>query len=227
MSSVVMKAFKFRLRPNRHQRRTLSAMLRDHCELYNAALEERRLAWSKARVSIQYGDQSAQLKDLRHADPEGQGRWSFSSQQATLRRLNRSFEGFFKRVREGRTPGYPRFKSIRRFDSVTWPSVGDGCKWIDGDAAADGITRLRLRGVGTIRVHRHRSVEGRIKTITAKREGQAWYVILTSEIVAESEPPKTGEVTGHFETDATRITPVVADGTLYIVGTGGTLTAYR
>ncbi|WP_335986034.1 RNA-guided endonuclease InsQ/TnpB family protein [Glycomyces sp. MUSA5-2] len=208
MHAAVKKSFKFRLRPNRHQRRALEAMLRDHCELYNAALEERRLAWSKAGVSIQYGGQSAQLRDLRRADPEGQGRWSFSSQQATLRRLNRAFEGFFRRVRQGGAPGYPRFKSIRRFDSVTWPSNGDGCKWVDGDEARDSITRVRLHGVGAVRVHRHRQVEGRIKTITAKREGPAWFVVLTCEVPPGPEAPKSGEATGidlgliHFATTA-------------------------
>ncbi len=205
---TVKKSFKFRLRPNRHQRRALAAMLRDHCELYNAALEERCSAWSKAGVSIQYGDQSAQLKDLRRADPEGQGRWSFSSQQATLRRLNRAFEGFFRRVRQGGAPGYPRFKSVWRFDSVTWPSNGDGCKWVNGDEAGDRITRVRLHGVGTVRVHRHRPVEGRIKTITAKREGSAWFAVLTCEVPQSPEAEKSGEATGidlgltHFATTA-------------------------
>ena len=50
------------------------------------------------RVSISYGSQSAQLKEIRDTDSAGQGRWSFSSQQATLRRLNKSFAAFFRRV---------------------------------------------------------------------------------------------------------------------------------
>jgi putative transposase len=77
--------------------------------LYNAALQERRDAWAHSKTRITYGDQSGQLSEIRSLRPD-QARWSFSSQQATLRRLNKAFAGFFRRVRRGQTPGYPRFK---------------------------------------------------------------------------------------------------------------------
>jgi putative transposase len=73
--------------------------------LYNAALKERREAWRRG-VSIRYADQSAQLTEIRRADQDGQGRWSFTSQQ-TLRRLDHTFQGFFQRVRAGRRADYP------------------------------------------------------------------------------------------------------------------------
>jgi len=92
------------LRPTARQSAALAAMLDDHRELYNAALQERRDAWRMRQVSVRYGEQSAQLRDIRRADPDGQGRWSFSSQQATLRRLGRAFDAFFRRVQAGRTP---------------------------------------------------------------------------------------------------------------------------
>jgi len=87
-------------------------MLNDHRDLYNSALQERRDAYQMGGVSIRYGDQSAQLTDIR-ADDADQARWSFSSQQATLRRLDRSFAGFFRRARAGGKPGYPRV-SVKR-----------------------------------------------------------------------------------------------------------------
>ncbi|MGC4987663.1 RNA-guided endonuclease TnpB family protein, partial [Streptomyces sp. DT193] len=72
------------LRPTVRQAQALAEMLRDHCSLYNAALQERRDAWRHpSRTSVRYGMQSAQLKEVRAFDPERQGRWSFSSQQAT------------------------------------------------------------------------------------------------------------------------------------------------
>nr|WP_230202816.1 hypothetical protein [Parafrankia discariae] len=74
---------------------------------------------------ITYGDQSDQLKEIRAYDPD-QARWSFSSQQATLRRLNLAFQAFFRRVKSGETPGYPRFKGAGHFDTVTWPVDNDG-----------------------------------------------------------------------------------------------------
>jgi len=101
----------------------------DHRQLYNAALEHRRTAYRMRGVIIRYCQQSAELKDIRRGDPAGQGRWSFSSQQATLRRLDKAMAAFFRRLRDGGAPGYPRFKGSGWFDSVTWPSDGDGCRW--------------------------------------------------------------------------------------------------
>ncbi|CDR10011.1 transposase IS891/IS1136/IS1341 family [Streptomyces iranensis] len=122
--------YKFLLRPTARQAVALGEMLRDHCSLYNGALQERRDAYRHAsRTSIKYGDQSAQLKEIRAFDPERQGRWSFSSQQATLRRLDKAFQAFFRRVKAGQKPGYPRFKGVGHFDTVTFPEDGDGCRW--------------------------------------------------------------------------------------------------
>jgi putative transposase len=182
-------------------------MLADHCSLYNGALQERRDAYRhSSKTSIKYGDQSAQLKEVRAFDPERQGRWSFSSQQATLRRLDKAFQAFFKRVKAGLTPGYPRFKGVGHFDTVTFPKDGDGCRW---DSTPHGKqTRVRLQGVGHIRVHQHRPVRGRVKTISVKREGRRWYVILACDEVPAEPLPPTGSIVGidmgtvHFFTDS-------------------------
>jgi putative transposase len=101
----VIHTYKFLLRPTVRQVVSLSEILRDHCSLYNGALQERRDAYRHAsKTSIKYGDQSAQLKAIRAFDPERQGRWSFSSQQATLRRLDKAFAAFFRRVKAGAEP---------------------------------------------------------------------------------------------------------------------------
>ena len=125
------RAFVFRLRPTVRQHIALAQCVEPHRELYNAALQERRVAWAHSKTRIRYGDQSAQLTDIRSTRPD-QAVWSFSSQQATLRRLNKAFDGFFRRVKSGRPPGYPRFKGKARFDSVEWPKDGDGARWRPG-----------------------------------------------------------------------------------------------
>ncbi|KAA0935415.1 RNA-guided endonuclease InsQ/TnpB family protein [Streptomyces apricus] len=191
----MIRTYKFLLRPTTGQQGLLRAMLADHCSLYNGALQERRDAWlHTSRTSIRYGDQSAQLKEVRAFDPERQGRWSFSSQQATLRRLDTAFRAFFKRVESGRTPGFPRFKGIGHFDTVVFPRDGDGCRW--DSTPYDGRTRVRLQGIGHVRVHRHRSVRGRVKTIGVKREGRRWYVVLTCDQVPVEPLPATGSAVG-------------------------------
>jgi len=168
-------------------------MLDDHRDLYNSALQERRDAYQMGGVSIRYGDQSAQLTDIR-ADDADQARWSFSSQRATLRRLDRSFAGFFRRARAGGKPGYPRFKGPGWFDTVEWPKDGDGCRW---DSQPDNpATRVRLRGVGHVKVRQHRPVTGRVKTVSVKREGERWYVLLSCDDVPARPLPPTGRAVG-------------------------------
>ncbi|MGW7821269.1 RNA-guided endonuclease InsQ/TnpB family protein [Streptomyces puniciscabiei] len=191
----MIRAYKFLLRPTARQAVALRDMLADHRSLYNGALQERRDAYRHvSQTSVRYGDQSAQLKAIRAFDPERQGRWSFSSQQATLRRLDKAFQAFFRRVKNGEKPGYPRFKGAGHFDTVTFPKDGDGCRW---DSTPDNKqTRVRLQGIGHIRVHQHRPVQGRVKTISVKREGNRWYVVLACDNVPADELPPTGVIVG-------------------------------
>ncbi|MER5219848.1 RNA-guided endonuclease InsQ/TnpB family protein [Streptomyces flaveus] len=204
----MIRAYKFLLRPTIRQEQALRAMLTDHCSLYNGALQERRDAYRHgSKTSIKYGDQSAQLKEIRAFDPERQGRWSFSSQQTTLRRLDKAFQAFFRRVKHGQTPGYPRFKGVGHFDTVVFPKDGDGCRW--DSTPHDPVTRVRLQGIGHIRVHQHRAVRGRVKTIAVKREGNRWYVVLSCDEVPAEPLLATGQVVGidlgvtHFLTTST------------------------
>jgi putative transposase len=164
-----------------------------HRELYNAALQERRDAWSHAsKIRISYGDQSAQLTEMRAARPD-QAVWSFSSQQATLRRLNKAFAGFFRRVKAAKAgvkPGYPRFKGAGRFDSVQWPKNGDGARWLPE------AKRVYLQGIGQVKVDVHREVAGRVKTIQIKRQGRRWMLVLSCDDVPTIPLPVTGRQAG-------------------------------
>jgi len=179
----------FRLRPTARQHVALAHCVQAHRELYNAALQERRGAWSHSKTRVSYGDQSAQLSEIRRARPD-QAVWSFSSQQATLRRLNKSFQSFFRRVKAGQTPGYPRFKGKSRFDSVQWPKDGDGARW------RAEHNRVYLQGVGQVKVTVHRPVAGRVKTIQVKRQGRKWMLVLSCDDVPTNPLPASGRQAG-------------------------------
>jgi putative transposase len=198
----VRRAYKFRAYLTRPQEGRAANLLRDHCDLYNAALEERREAWRMRRTSISYGTQSAQLKDIRRVDPDGQGRHSFTAQQQTLRRLNCVFAAFYERCRAAEKdktnnrvpkPGYPRFKPYSRFSQVMFVD-GDGAKWTPADA--DGWARAQFQAVGSVKVKQHRPVRGTVKALQLKREHRRWYVI----VVADADPalplPATGREVG-------------------------------
>ncbi|MFI8513327.1 RNA-guided endonuclease InsQ/TnpB family protein [Streptomyces sp. NPDC085460] len=191
----MIRAYKFLMRPTVGQRAALTAMLRDHCSLYNGALQERRDAYRHtSKTTVRYGQQSAQLKDIRAFDPERQGRWSFSAQQATLRRLDKAFAAFFRRIKAGDKPGYPRFRGVNWFDTVDFPKDGDGCRW--DSTPHDPVTRVRFQGVGHVKVNQHRPVVGKVKTVSVKREGRKWFVVLTAEQDQPEPLPATGSVVG-------------------------------
>jgi putative transposase len=192
----VKRAYKLRAYPTRPQEGRAVRLLADHCELYNAALAERREAWRMRNVSVSYGDQSAQLKEIRAADPDGQGRHSFTAQQQTLRRLNTVFVAYFRRVRDAkgsaRRVGYPRFKPYQRFDQVLFVA-GDGASWEPADGGR--WAHASFQAVGRVKVHQHRPMMGRVKTLQLKQEGRRWYVI----VVTETESvllPSTGRSVG-------------------------------
>jgi putative transposase len=183
----VRKAFKYRLYPTEPQEQALAEMVDTHRHLYNRALAERKTAWEERQESASYGQQSAHLKDERSTNAF-LARTTFSSCQATLRRLDRAFQAFLRRRKAGETPGYPRFKGRTRFATVEFPSYGDGCK-LEG-------ALVYFQHIGRVKSKLHRPVEGTIKTIAFKREADGWHVVLSCELpdaeVAPSPLPATG-----------------------------------
>ena len=153
-------------------------MLETHRRLYNSALEERRDTYEGEKRTVSYGEQSGRLREARKNDPY-LAATNFSSTQATLRRLDRSFKAFFRRAKAGEAPGYPRFKSRDRFRLVEFPSYGDGCRLKENGSATP---RLYLQHVGHIKVKLHRPVEGKIKTVSLKRAYSKWNVIFVSDV---------------------------------------------
>ena len=100
----MFKAYKFRLWTNANQERELEIMLETHRRLYNSALAQRQWFYDEWKISRSYADQSGWFKDERESN-----RWfaaiNFSSAQATLRRLDKAFANFFRRVKAGEEPG--------------------------------------------------------------------------------------------------------------------------
>jgi putative transposase len=180
----VRRSFKYRLYPCRIQAEKLQSLLDAGRILYNLALEQRRDAWRTRKLSLNYYDQASQLKELRDAFPE-LSILNYSACQDVLRRLQKSFDGFFRRIKIGQV-GFPRFKGKDRFDSITFPAYGDGIK-LNG--------KLRIQNVGLIRIKLHRETQGTIKTVSLKREGLKWYVVFScDDVPARQFPEATQEI---------------------------------
>ena len=176
------KTFQYRLYPNRAQTEALTVQLSEACRLYNAALQERIEAYATHRKSINYYDQAAQLTEIRKA-----GHLDLPNchcAQDVLRRLDKAFKAFFQRMKRGQKPGFPRFKSRRRYDSITFPSHGDGNKLLPSG-------HLFVQGVGNIKAKLHRPLHGKIKTVTVRRQNERWYVCFSVEASAQTLPEST------------------------------------
>jgi len=176
------KTFQYRLYPNRAQTEALTVQLSEACRLYNAALQERIEAYATHRKSINYYDQAAQLTEIRKAGDLDLPNCHCA--QDVLRRLDKAFQAFFQRIKRGQKPGFPRFKSRRRYDSITFPSHGDGTKLLPSG-------HLFVQGVGNIKAKLHRPLHGKIKTVTVRRQNEHWYVCFSVEASAHTLPEST------------------------------------
>ena len=205
-----LKAYKYRLYPNKKQTEKLQWTLDRVRELYNASVQERRDAYEIAvrrhpdfydeqsrkqltrTHAISYEQQAGQLPGIKELREEYH---EIHSQvlQDVLRRVKKAFDGFFRRVKAGQTPGYPRFKGKDHFDSFCYPQSG---------FSMTQDNRVCLSKIGTLKVKipkgkKSRPMLGTQKTCTIKREGEKWYIV----IVCEEEQ----EVVYHPSTEAVGI----------------------
>lgn len=169
------KTFKYRLYPTTRQTAILDEQVTLCCELYNAALQERRDAYRIEWKSISFRAQSDQLPEIKTERPELDGIYS-QVLQDVLHRVDKAFKNFFRRVkdRKGKV-GFPRFRPHSRYDSLTYPQKGF--------VVRDG--KLRLSKIGDVRIKLHRPVEGTIKTVTITRSATGkWFACFSVEIEA-------------------------------------------
>ncbi len=184
------KTFRYRLYPNKQQQRLLDQQLEECRWLYNHLLAERRAAWEERQESRRLYDQQATLPALKAERPTLAGVQSQVLQNVAVR-IDLAFQAFFRRVKAGETPGYPRFRGTGRYDSITFPQVPVGCK-LDAENK-----RLRIANVGLVKVLLHRPLEGTAKTATISRSSTGkWYVCFACACAEPAPLPATGVQVG-------------------------------
>jgi len=184
---TVCKTFKYKLAPTAEQTGALEFVVRRCRELYNAGLQERCEAWHKCRVSITLASQSAQLPAIKEVRPEYRDVHS-QVLQDVLTRLDRACQAFFRRVKAGETPGYPRFHGVNRYRSFTYKQFGNGATLDNGF--------LLLSKIGRLAVRWSRPLTGTPKTVTVSREADGWYACFSCAEVPIQLLPATGQETG-------------------------------
>ncbi len=205
----MIRTYKYRLYPTNAQDKGLDFLLWQGRTLYNAALEQRIVAYQERGLAVRYPDQWAYFRDLRHEQPDTLGKLNATSIQQLLRRLDKAFTAFFRRQfhrrrrlvrsadgieKAGEEPGFPRFKGANRFRSLEY-RYGDGCKLRTDE---HGRPMLYVQNVGDIKVKYHRPLPDgcEIKHVVIKRSLRKWYVCLMIELPDVERPTYTGEHVG-------------------------------
>jgi putative transposase len=186
-SNTSVRVFKYRLYPSRAQEKNLYRVLNCARNLYNMALAERKYAYQLEERKVTLADTEQLAKRYRATFPYADQMFSQTA-QSVVKQVDLAYQAFFRRVKAGKKAGYPRFKSRNRFNSFEFKQYGSGAK-IDG-------RRLKLYGVGRVRVRWHRPIEGTIKNVRIVHKAGKWYACFTCEVATPEPLPATGRVVG-------------------------------
>jgi putative transposase len=184
---TVRKTFKYKLQPTPAQEWELERTLVLCRWLYNVALEQRITAWQRCHASVSRYQQEAELKAIRAEMPDYASIHSHVLQDV-LARLDKTYQAFFRRVKAGQTPGFPRFKGRDRYHSFTFKEYDNGATLDHGF--------LVLAKIGRIAVRWSRPLEGTPKTVTISQEADGWYACFSWAGVPVRPLPTTGQATG-------------------------------
>jgi putative transposase len=149
---------------------------------YNEILAFRKNAYEQEGKSVSYYDTKKLLPQWKETKPELK---EVHSQvlQDVVKRVDLSFQAFFRRVKNGEKPGYPRFKGYGRYDSFTYTQSGFSLK----------SGKLWLSKIGYIKIKLHRKIEGEIKRLNIRRTPTGkWFASFLVEAEPDEHLPKTG-----------------------------------
>ncbi|MDD5774368.1 MAG: transposase [Candidatus Omnitrophica bacterium] len=166
------KTFKYRIYPNKTQTKSLESSL-DACRwLYNNFLEQRKNTWETEKKSLSRFDQSKTIPILKQEYPFLNNAFSQCLQDVSTR-IDLAFRAFFRRVKAGEKPGYPRYRGEFRYDSFTYPQAG--FKLLENI--------IQLSKIGGVKIKLHRPIEGTIKTCTIRRTPTGkWFITFVCDV---------------------------------------------
>jgi putative transposase len=132
----------------------------------------RKGAWEAEHKTLAFYDTVKLLPGWRKADPLMFNFAHAQCLQNAQRRVDLAFRAFFRRVKAGEKPGYPRFKSRDRYDSITYPQVGFRLE----------KNLLAVSKIGSIKIKLHRRPRGKVRTLTLRRTTTGkWFAFLVCD----------------------------------------------
>jgi len=187
----MIRNFVSRLFPTRPQERKLLAQLEICRMVWNLLIEDHRAAFEEGLRPPTRFEQMKTLTDFKALWPElGMQEVNAQVLQNVATRVNLAMKAYFRRLKAGENPGYPRFKESGRCDSMTFPQAPSGCHF--GEQG-----RLYIAKIGCVKVEQHRPIKGTVKTATIHRSPTGkWYVTLSCDDVPAVRLPKSSKVVG-------------------------------
>jgi len=181
------KSYRYRIYPTKSQRSNLNQHLELCRQVYNDTLALHKDAWEKNSESISIYEANSILVTWKAQRLELKQVYSQVLQNVQVR-VDLALKAFFRRVKSGENPGYPRFKGKGRYDSITYKQLGFGVK----------DDKLHLAKIGDVKIKLHRLIEGKIKTCTVRRMPTGkWFACFSVEIEDMPLPPwRDGSVVG-------------------------------
>lgn len=168
------QTFKYRIFPTNAQRTILNDTLENCRIVYNDTLALRKKSWENDKKSISLYDTNKLLTTWKAEKPELINVYS-QVLQNVQERVDLAFQAFFRRIKLGENPGYPRFKGFGQYDSFTFKQ--------SGFSIISDNKRLRLSKIGDVKIKLHRPIEGKIKTLTIQRDRIGnWYACFSCEV---------------------------------------------
>jgi putative transposase len=188
----MVRVYRYRLYPSRAQHLAMLGTLWLLRELYNAALQHRSDVYRRTGETVSAYTQMRELTGVREVRPE-YGEIHTHLLQDAITRLDRAFSAFFRRCKAGEQPGYPRFKGRDRYRTFTFKDASHN----NGVRLAAGGKRVKLSGIGNVKLKLHRPVEGKIKQASVTLAGDGhWYVAFACDGVQPKLLSKTGASIG-------------------------------
>ena len=188
--AVIHKTYQVRAYTSTSGYGRIDDVLLNCARLYNAALEEWKVAYRHKghalSVSRTKFDQTKEFTGVRNDDPEFWGAVSVQIGRGVLTRLDRARQAFFKRVKNGETPGFPRYKPASRWNTIEIP---EQCQAMVKKQGRGHV--VRIKGLPTVRLKKGLELPSaaNLKSITITKRGRRLWVNLAYALEQEQLHP--------------------------------------
>lgn len=189
MSHLTIKSYKFRLYPNSEQKTLLEKTFGCCRFVYNHYLAKSIKDYENTRKS---NSCNQNCKDLTHLkkDYKWLSEVSSTALQQSIRHLDAAYQNFFRRVKQGKTPGFPKFKRKSSNQSFTVPKDAPSTLAIKEN-------KIQIPKLKFVKFKQDREIQGKIvSAIVSKTSSGKYYISLCCVDVPVEEFEKTGSVVG-------------------------------